>query len=277
MAREVTPFLPTNVEVAAMIASGPNGPTGPTGPTGATGPTGPTGPTGVTGPTGPTGVTGATGATGPTGVTGTAGATGPTGVTGATGATGPTGVTGATGATGPTGVTGATGPTGITGGAWTTDTAGGNTQNLASTLTMAGAGQDYEFEANVNVNGAGLTFTFEFNTVTTNLEHAYTGASGDVSTGIFTAIQGGAQNGEIDSGLATGTVLQILRGRIQQISGFNRVLTCNIYDATGTNARNSFNLQIRWNVTTTITAFRIHCSGATGIGTGSVLRTRTTG
>jgi hypothetical protein len=166
-------------------ASGPAGTIGATGPAGAAGTAGATGPAGApgtAGATGPAGAPGTTGATGPAGAPGTAGATGPTGAPGTAGATGPAGAPGTAGATGPTGApgtAGATGPAGAPGTAGATGPTGA--PGTAGATGPTGA--------------AGQSTVIQSCTVPAATQ-AVVDACGDITTGISTLIQAGADTGK---------------------------------------------------------------------------------
>jgi hypothetical protein len=174
--------------VAGVGTVGATGPVGPTGPAGAlglagsTGPAGASGPAGTIGATGPAGAPGTAGATGPAGAPGTAGATGPAGAPGTAGATGPAGAPGTAGATGPAGApgtAGATGPAGAPGTAGATGPTGA--PGTAGATGPTGA--------------AGQSTVIQSCTVPAATQ-AVVDACGDITTGISTLIQAGADTGK---------------------------------------------------------------------------------
>lgn len=151
--------------------------------------------------------------------------------------------------------------------AWTDDTAGGNVTDLATSMTLAGD-TDYEFEGMIVINGNSSTrWTFEPNSLATNqIAYGY----GRINAGASTF---GAADLLITSLSSASGDKIYFSGKIIQISGQHRVIVYNEDMRTGAN-REAYTVQGRWEVTTAITAFRIHCSVASGIGTGSILRMR---
>lgn len=160
--------------------------------------------------------------------------------------------------------------------AWTTDTAGGDIQNLPTTLVMSGTNGDYDFEADIIVANAADDLVFQFNTVSTDQESVGIGGDGDITGGTWTAhiFQFDDRTWIIDATAGT-EVVHIANGRIRQITGEFRQIEFDMYiNIDGADLRAIFHVSGLWKVTTAITAFRIHSTSADGIGNGSVLRMR---
>jgi hypothetical protein len=134
-------------------------------------------------------------------------------------------------------------------------------------MTFPADGVDLEFEGKIITPNATVSYTLQPNTLATNQTSVVLDGDGTAASS--------ASNTDIHIDDVTATATVYFHVRVITFPGVERLFILHVWDFAGTTQNDTLVYLSRWNVTTAITAIRIHASTATGLQVGTTMRGRT--